>query len=151
MKITGFRSYDWEDDGYYFHLDPSNTYVPSVEPVVIYRPGTWATFGIPQIGAMNIIGGFGYDPGSFAESLGPEGAFQRLFRILDISSPYPGEIRGFREAAGVPDIPIEFQGFLQLSNVSSQGGDVVTFRDASFVCTQPFFEGQGWISGGGTL
>jgi hypothetical protein len=148
MRITGFRNYDWEPDGYYFHIDPENTFVPSVEPTVIYRTGTWSTFGIPQIGPMIITGAFGMYSGGAADLLPPDEAWQNLFRRLEPSNVSIGEIRGTQvRAAG--EVPVEFMGFLQLPNASSLGD--IKAKNIAFYCGQPFFEGQLWLSGGGVI
>lgn len=143
MELTGFRNYNWKPDGYYFAIDPKNTFVPSVEPQILLRPGTWATFGLSQVGSMTIIGGFGIIPGGVADLAGPEAAFQNLFKRLDIANPMPGQIRANRNDG----VAVTIQGVLAIPNFASR--DTVNFKDASFVCAQPFFIQAGWTSGGG--
>lgn len=147
MRVYGFDQYNWEDDGYYFMVDEKNVFVPSVEPQLLLRPGTYATFGTSQVGAMNVVGGFGLIPGGRAEQMGIEVAFQNLFKKLNPALGTPREIRAIRnDAVGNDGQEVRLRGVLAVPNFSSTGQ--VNFRDATFVCVQPYWAGLVPSTGG---
>lgn len=151
MRFYGYGDYDWDTIAglanpiYWFYLEEGNTFVPSIEPQILLRPGNYATFGTSQVGAMNIVGGFGYTYNP-ASPLTPEAAFSNLFKALNPSLAYlgiPRTLKCVREDGVALSIPA----ILAVPNFSSS--KAVNVRDASFVCTQPFFTAQGFTTGTG--
>lgn len=134
MRIYGYGSYDWEADGYYFGIREDVMLVPSVEPQILLRPGSYPTFGMTQVGAMNLPGVFGIKAGNFLASLlEPEEAFQRLFERLNPALGTPREIRSERGNG----VKVKVTGILAVPNFSSERH--VNVKDASFVVAQPFW------------
>jgi hypothetical protein len=56
MKLLGYGDFDWEPWGFAVGIPPDFLPFPVVEPQVLERPGTTATFGPPTISEMTIPG-----------------------------------------------------------------------------------------------
>ena len=54
MKMTGYRGYSWEADGYRAGIPAGGIATGSVVPSVIYRTGTTPVFGVSQISEMSV-------------------------------------------------------------------------------------------------
>jgi hypothetical protein len=138
MLLSGFDTFDWISSGYWFEIDEGNVLVPSVEPQILPRPGTYATFGVSQVGAMNIVGGFGY-----SGTLTPEAAFSNLFKRLNPANTTPRQLRAQRDDG----VLLKIQAILAVPNYASN--KFINFKDASFICVQPFFLATGFTTGTG--
>ncbi len=54
MRLTGYGDFDWEPWGLTVSIPPDFLPFPEVEPLVLQRPGTFATFGPPTINELTI-------------------------------------------------------------------------------------------------
>lgn len=146
MRIYGFHNTNWgsptnEGAGdYWFSIDPKNTLLPSVTPQILLRPGTYATFGVSQVGSMNIVGRFGY-----RGALSPETAWFQLFQQLNPADARPKQLRAVRNDGTL----VTLEAILSVPNFAST--EIVNAKDASFVCTKPFFDAQGLLTGGSSF
>jgi hypothetical protein len=103
---------------------------------------------VSQIGAMTIAGSFGIVPyinnvRTQASTWGLEAAFTNLFRKLNPVDATPREIRATRNDG----VAVKLTGILAIPNQNST--ESPDTKDASFVCTLPYWEAQGFQSGGG--
>lgn len=67
MKLTGFRGFNWESSGYSAGIPVSSAFTGSVQPNIIYRPGTTPVFGIGRVSEMTIPAVFLYSGSSTYE------------------------------------------------------------------------------------
>lgn len=146
MRLYGFHNYNWGSPTnpatgeYWFTIDAKNTLLPSVTPQILLRPGSYATFGMAQVGAMNIVGKFGY-----RGPLNPETAWFTLFQNLNPMNVTPRELRGIRNDGTL----VVLKAVLSVPNFATDL--MVNAKDATFVCTVPFFDAQGTLAGGGSF
>ena len=60
MQLVGFGNFDWTADGFWYDIPTPFVPTVSIEPSVIPRPGTFATYGMSTIGGIYVAGSFGY-------------------------------------------------------------------------------------------
>src|SRR5690606_4762277 len=77
MKLTGFRGYNWEADGYWVAIPDGAMMVNNIEAQVLNRPGTYPTFGVGLINPMYLSCQVGYNG-----VLSLEAAFMNFFKRL---------------------------------------------------------------------
>jgi hypothetical protein len=151
MRIYQYGTYNWEAEGYYFGLNEDVVLMPSVEPQILLRTGTYPTFGVTQVGAMSLAGEFGFredvknppwKSAQLAASGGPEVAFLHLFFKLDAAySVTPGPPR-WLYAERNDGVLMTIPALLAIPNTASSKS--LNNRNANFVCVQPW-----WINASG--
>jgi hypothetical protein len=146
MRIRGFAGYNWSDtslngpstDSFWFGIKEDATLINSVEPVIHLRPGTTPTFGIPQVGSMNIPGEFGYRAVASDRWGGdPEVALLWLMQRIDPFFPTPRTLKAIRRA--LLTIEVSIPAILALPTVSSTKQRAIL--DATFVTCDPAWVG----------
>lgn len=130
MRFTGYGDFDWEGSGYWAAVPAGWVPTVQVQPNVLYRAGTTATFGPSQIGEMTIPVEFGY-----RGSLTYEQAWANLVRKLQPANPLPRELRGVRNDGVV----VRTRAVLVFPGQG--GGEEVNTLTASFVAVDPY-----WLS-----
>lgn len=138
MRLTGFRTYDWEADKYWVSSDDNAMLVNSVEPQILTRPGAYPTFGIAVVGAMYLPGEVGYN--------GPltlEAAFLNFFKRLNPADTTPGELRAVRNDGTAIKI------LAALSIPTYSATSEVNTKTIQFICCQPFWLATGYSTGTG--
>lgn len=165
MRIRGFAGYNWSDtslnggasESFWFGIKEDALLVNSVEPTIHLRPGTTPTFGIPQIGAMNIPGQFGYR-GNASDRWGgdPEVALLWLLQRLDPFWPYKRTLKAIRRALLIPagssteqlvTLEVSISAILALPTASSTKEREIL--DATFVTCDPAWVGTAINSSAG--
>lgn len=119
---------------------------PTVEPVILPRPGTFATFGISEIGAFTIPANFILLPSNpIVLSDGFEAAWLYLFKRLNPYNTEPRQLRGQRNDGTA----IAIQAVLR---ITSGGGDrSVNERLIDFVAVMPFWTSTAASTASGTF
>lgn len=146
MRIYGFSSVNWgsptnaASGDYWFVIDPKNTLLPSVTPQILLRPGNYATFGVSQVGAMNIVGKFAY-----RGPLPRERAWFEFFQQINVANAVPRQIRAVRQDGTL----VTLMAVLSVPNFATL--DSADAKDATFVCVRPFFDAAGTLVGGGSF
>jgi hypothetical protein len=149
MKLYAYGNVQWDlstdayqDSTFFFSPKPNTVWVNSIEPQILLRPGTYPTFGLPQIGAMNIIGQFGWRQARAANASNPyclypdpygasESAFIDLFKRLQPASATPRPLSVLRNDGTL----MVMQAVLSIPNFASS--EEINMRDATFVVVQP--------------
>lgn len=138
MRLTGYKAFDWESSGYWYHLPPSWMPTISVEPLILPRPGGLSAFGISTVGQMLIPGSFGY-----TGALTNEPAILNLFKRLNPADTAPGQLRAVRnDGANLSILAV-----LQIPNFSS--GEEENIKPVNFITVSPFWTATGYSTGTG--
>lgn len=147
MKLTGYGDFDWEPMGFACGLPRGWSPFPSIEPVILTRPGTYATFGPSEIGELTIPATFVLlpsntigDPGSRIED-----AFLYLFKRLNPYNDAPRQLRAERNNGTLISIPAVMR-VLSLSNEERANERMV-----DFVAVQPFWDAVAPVTTSGTF
>ena len=138
MRLTGFRSYNWEADGYWVAIPDSAMLVNNIEAQVLNRPGTYPTFGVGVINPMYLTCQVGYNG-----ALSLEAAFLNFFKRLNPVDITPGQLRAVRNDA----VAITINAVLSIPAYSTTGEQGT--KDITFVCCQPFWLATGYTTGSG--
>jgi hypothetical protein len=150
MKVFKYAEFQFDlpddthnDSTFFFAPDPKNTWLNSVEPLLLPRPGTYPTFGMPQIGAMTILGLFGYRKAIAANPSNPfcffpdpygghiENAFFDLFKRLNVADTRARSLYVQRNDGVV----VVMQAVLAIPQFATT--QRINRRDATFVVAQP--------------
>jgi hypothetical protein len=107
MRLTGYGDFDWEPWGFSVSLPPDFLPFPSVEPLILERPGTFATFGPPTISEVTMPGTVLILP---SNSIGDgnsriEEAFMYFFKRINPYNPEPRQLRAERNNGDKIAIP----------------------------------------------
>lgn len=138
MKLTGFRAYNWEADGYWVGIPDSAMMVNNIEAQTLNRPGTYPTFGLSIINPMYLNCQVGY-----RGALSLEAAFMNFFKKLNPVDISPGQLRARRNDG----VDITIQAVLSIPAYSSTGEQGT--KDLVFVCCEPFWLASGYTTGTG--
>lgn len=134
MKLTGYHDFDWEPYG--FRCGIPNDYVPypTVDPTILTRPGTFATFGMNVVREMTIPCTFLFRQADAVnttlQGAGYEAAFAYLYRRLNAVDPNPRQLRGLLNDGTAVWIPAVLQ-------IPNRGSGEPTTKFINFVCVQP--------------
>lgn len=90
MRLTGFGDWNWEADGFWAGV-PDRIPLLSVQPQIISRTGTTATYGPGTVGERTIPAEFGY-----RGNLPLDQAFDYLAARLQITNTSPRQLRAVR-------------------------------------------------------
>lgn len=147
MKLLGFDSVDWEPLGIKCGLPDGWSPFPSIDPVILTRPGAFPTFGPSEIGELTIPATFTLtpectigDPGSRIED-----AFIYLFKRLNPYNDVPRQLRGERNNGTLISIPAK----IRLLSVFNQENRNERYVD--FIAVQPFWDAVAPVSTSGTF
>jgi len=91
MRITGYGNYDFEADGYWCSIPAGYVPIAGINPTIINRTGTTATFGPGYISEQVIPAEFGY-----TGNLTYETAWLNLFNKLRPTDTAPRQLRAIR-------------------------------------------------------
>ena len=138
MRLTGFRGYDWEPAGYFCAIPAGYVPTMTVQPNVIQRAGTTATFGPGSALEMAIPVEFGYRGGTPWEN-----AMRTLLSQLQPYNPDPAELRGvWNDGTAVRVLAV-------LTFPQGVSGEINTMP-ATFVALE-LWEGRGTVAAAGTF
>lgn len=129
MRIIGFDTYDWEADGYWYELPLPFMPTVNIEPLVIPRPGTHATYGMSTLGQITFPGAFGY-----SGSLNIEDAFLALLTRLNPINQTVRQLRAQRNDLSIAWIPAKMR-----IPASSGESEDVNIYEAHFIAVDPFW------------
>jgi hypothetical protein len=129
MRAYGYGDWDWEAQGFVAGLPRNFVPFPTVEPVILNRTGTFATFGPSQIGDFAIPCEFIWSSGGgFA---GMEEAFIYLFKRLNPYNTAPRQLRVQRLDGTKLAVPAVIR-------LSSRAASDINSRFIDFVAVEPF-------------
>lgn len=129
MKLTGFRNYLWEADGYRAGIPNGIIPVGSVIPNVLYRVSATPILGPSQISEMSIQAEFVY-----LGNLSYENAWIALLRRLEPLNGFASVLTGtLNDTTAVQTTA--------LLTVPTQADEEVNTLTVTFVCAEPFFRG----------
>lgn len=129
MKLTGYRNYLWEADGYRAGI--ANGIVPtgSAIPNMLYRTAYTPVFGPSQIAELTIPVEFIY-----SGALSYEDAWIALLKRLDPLNAFPATLTGtLNNGQGIQTTA--------LLTIPSQTDEEVNTLTVTFVAADPFFTG----------
>lgn len=129
MKLIGYANYDWEADGFWYALPKRFFATVQIDPTVIPRPGTNATFGMSVIGAMTFPGEFGYA----GTALSIEDAFLFLMTRLNPLDQTPRPLRAQRNSGEI----VYLNALLRIP-AQDDGDDINTYT-AHFIAADPYW------------
>jgi hypothetical protein len=129
MRVIGYSNYDWEADAYWYTLPTRFFPTVQIEPLVIPRPGTSATFGMSTIGQMTIPGAFGYSGTTAIED-----AFMALFQRLNPLDQTPRQLRAQKNDGTLLGLPA----VMRMIGASSTEDDVDIY-EAHFIAVEPYW------------
>lgn len=89
MKLTGYRGYNWENDGYHAGVPNGAVFSGSVVPNVIYRANATPVFGPGRISEMSVAVEFLYSGSETYET-----AWAQLLAKLDTLNAEPATLFG---------------------------------------------------------
>lgn len=138
MRLTGFRTFNWEADGYSVSVPDTAMWVNNIEAQILNRPGVYPTFGVGVINAMYLSCQVIY-----RGALTYEAAFMNFFKRINPVDITPGELRAVRNDGVAISIPA----VLTIPAFSTSGE--VSSKDITFVCCQPFWLATGYTTGTG--
>lgn len=143
MKLTGFGDYDWEADGYYAGLPVGYQNFVGVNPQVITRVGTTATFGPGTVSERTIPVEFGYNG-----ALTHEVAWSTLMNRLRPTDTVPRQLRAEMNDGTQVTIPA-------VMSVASSGNGEINTLTVTFTAVDAVWTAQTASSAtktfGGTL
>lgn len=146
MRVVGFDTMDFINAsnqsiaGYTCGLPADWTPVPTTQPTVLTRPGTYGTFGVGSVSELLIPGKFHYNT---AFGLTYEAAWLNLFKRLDPINQNPRELRVRRNDG----VLIKIQAVVQPLAFSS--GREINFRDVNWIAAAPIWLSVGYLTGTG--
>lgn len=147
MKLIGYGDFDWEPQGFSCGLPPDWMPFPSIEPVILTRPGSFATFGPSEIGELTIPATFTLLPGNTMGTTNTriEAAFLYLFKRLNPYKDEARQLRGQRNDGTLINIPAKMRIY------SLSGNQNRNERQVDFVAVQPFWEAMAATTTSGTF
>lgn len=147
MKLTGYADFDWGPMGFSCGLPDDWMPFPTVEPVILTRPGAFATFGPSEIGELTIPATFTLLPENTIGGPGSriEDAFIYLFKRLNPYKDEARQLRAMRNNGTLISIPAK----MRLYSRSNERNRNERFVD--FVAVQPFWEAVAPSSTSGTF
>lgn len=134
MKVTGYDSMDFEINGFGASLPPDFMSSLGVEPVILTRTGTFATFGPSEISELVIPVTFTILPSNTIGAVGSrvEDAFLYLFKRLNPYNTQPRQLRAERNNGTKIAVPAVMRIF---SRSDSRNANQ---RFVDFVAVEPF-------------
>ena len=132
MKLTGYDGFDWEPLGFLAGLPDGWIPYPAVEPVILERAGTFATFGPSQISELTIPVNFVTTPEAFTVYASIEAAWLDFFKRLNPYDTRPRQLRGERNDG----TPIAVDAVMRVIPMSDDRAQNERFVD--FVAVEPF-------------
>lgn len=147
MRLVGYSDMDWEPLGFSCGLPDGWMPFPSIEPVVLTRPGAFATFGPSEIGELTIPATFVLLPSNTIGSPDSriEEAFVYLFKRLNPYRDEARQLRAVRNNGTLISIPAKIR-LLSLSNQERRNERMV-----DFVAVQPFWDAVAPVTTSGTF
>lgn len=136
MRLVGYGDFDWGTSGFSCGLPDGWMPFPSVEPVILMRPGTFATFGPSEIGELTIPATFTLLPENTMGSANTriETAFLYLFKRLNPYKDEARQLRAVRNDGTAIAIPAKMRIYALSGNQNRNE------RQVDFVAVQPFWE-----------
>jgi hypothetical protein len=144
MRLLGFGDFNWEDFGFSVGIQEGAQMVPRVDPTILTRPGTYATFGISVIGELFIPGRVNFAGHATFATI--EAAREYFWRRLNIRDTAPRQLRAVRLDATA----IVIMAALQIPERSSNP-EIVNEWDVNFVATLPYWVTAAPSTGSGAL
>lgn len=129
MKLTGYRNYLWETDGYRAGIPNGSIPTGSLIPNVIYRVGLAPVFGPSQISEMSVPCEFIYNG-----ALSYEQAWIALLRKLDPLNTSIALLTGVLNN----NTAIQTEALITIPQQADEDVNTLTIV---FVAVQPFFTG----------
>lgn len=147
MKLLGYADFDWESVGIKCGLPDDWMPFPTVEPVILTRPGAFATFGPSEIAELTIPATFTLTPECTIGGPGSriEDAFIYLFKRLNPYKDEARQLRAVRNNGTLISIPAKMRLYAR-SNERNRNE-----RYVDFVAVQPFWDAVAAVTTTGTF